>query len=94
MLKVGRHFKIMKRRNAKQLAKGVLRPASIYVDSKQGSQPLDLRSHYYYNSLALLPRKLLPTSDSRAPLISTLLSHKSKKGLRAFRTVLSYSLCA
>jgi len=36
-------------------------------------------------------RNLLPTSDSRAPLISTLLSHMSIKGLRALRWVPIYS---
>jgi len=39
-------------------------------------------------------RNLLPTSDSRGPLISALLSHMSITALRALRTVSSHSLWA
>jgi len=66
----------------------------INVDSADGSQPLDLRLHYYYDILALLTRTLLPTSDSWVLMISTLQSHMSIKGLCDFRTVSSYSLLA
>jgi len=58
----------------------------INVDDTHGSQPLDLS--------ILRSRDLLPTSDSRAPLISALLSHMSIKALRASGLLPIYSLCA
>jgi len=58
----------------------------MYGDITQGSQPFDI-------SISR-SRDLLPTSDSRLPLISTLLSHKSIKSLRALRLEPSYSPCA
>jgi len=57
----------------------------IYVAGTHGSQPLDLSN----GKILFRSRNLLPTSDSRAPLISALLSHMSIKGLRA----LLFSMC-
>jgi len=57
------------------------------VDGTHGSQPLDLSNGKILFRLC----NLLPTPDYQAPLISTLLSHMSIKGLRALRLVPSYS---
>jgi len=60
---------------------------NVYVDGTHGSQPLDLS----YGKALFRSLNLLPTTDSRTPLISALLSHMSIKGLRALRLVPSYS---
>jgi len=61
-----------------------------FKDDTHGSQPLDLS----IGKISFQSRNLLPTSDSRAPLISALPSHMSIKGLRALGLVPSHSLCA
>jgi len=68
----------------------------MHVDNTHRSQSIDLSLDLSYITCTsyLRSRNLLPTSDSQAPLISTLLTHMSIIGPLAFRIVSSYSLCA
>jgi len=54
----------------------------MYVDCTHGSQSLDLRSQYYYDSVALLPRNFLTTSDSWGPLIRQERADQGRLGIR------------